>query len=163
MFRLQSSPFFLSQPANDAVAREATGIAEVMGTNPVGASDFFLGFLRNCLIYFTTAKITFTCNIHVLALDTCRMWRSSSHLRAFVVSYAIHLRVYQSQREVERTDLASQTHNSRTPLIPLKRDFARTRARDRNTARANQSASQDGRLATNQYLKSADLRHGRKK
>ena len=26
-----------------------TGIAEVMGSNPVGASEFFLGFIRNCL------------------------------------------------------------------------------------------------------------------
>ena len=48
------------------------------------------------------------------------------------------------------------------PLIPLKRDFARARARDWNTARANQSA-QDGRLSTNQHLKSADLRHRKKK
>ena len=35
-----------------------TGIAEVMGSNPVGASEFFLGFL--CNSYFTTVKITFT-------------------------------------------------------------------------------------------------------
>ena len=42
------------------------------------------------------------------------------------------------------------------PLIPLI-------SRDRNTARANQSASQDCRLATNQRLKSADLRHRGKK
>ena len=33
-----------------------------MGSNPVEASDFFLGFLCNCLSYFTTAKITFTSN-----------------------------------------------------------------------------------------------------
>ena len=31
-----------------------------MGSNPVEASEFFLGFLCNCLSYFTTAKITFT-------------------------------------------------------------------------------------------------------
>ena len=31
------------------------GIAEVMGSNPVGASEYFLGFLCNCLSYFTTA------------------------------------------------------------------------------------------------------------
>ena len=37
-----------------------TGIAEVMGSSPVEASFFFLGFLCNCLSYFTTAKITFT-------------------------------------------------------------------------------------------------------
>ena len=28
----------------------------VMGSNPVGASEFFLGFISNCLSYFTTAK-----------------------------------------------------------------------------------------------------------
>ena len=33
-----------------------------MGSNPVEASDFFLGFLCNCLSYFTTAKITFASN-----------------------------------------------------------------------------------------------------
>ena len=37
-----------------------TGITEVMASNPVDASDFFLGFVCNCLSYFTTAKITFT-------------------------------------------------------------------------------------------------------
>ena len=37
-----------------------TGIAEVMGSNPIEASDFFLGFVCNCLSYFKTAKITFT-------------------------------------------------------------------------------------------------------
>ena len=37
-----------------------TGIAEVMGSNPVGASEFFLGFICNCLSYFTTVKISFT-------------------------------------------------------------------------------------------------------
>ena len=31
-----------------------------MGSNPVGASEFFLGFICNCLNYFTTAKISFT-------------------------------------------------------------------------------------------------------
>ena len=37
-----------------------TSIAEAMGSNPVGASEFFLGFLCNCFSYFTTAKISFT-------------------------------------------------------------------------------------------------------
>ena len=37
-----------------------SGIAKVMGLNPVGASEFFLGFICNCLSYFTTAKISFT-------------------------------------------------------------------------------------------------------
>ena len=80
-------------------------------------------------------------------------------LRAFALSYAIHFWVYLSQREVERTDLASQNHNF--VLLHTEKDVAR--ARDRNTARANQSASQDCRLATNQRLKSADLRQRRGK
>ena len=37
-----------------------TGIAEVMGSNPVGASQFFLGFICICLSYITTVKISFT-------------------------------------------------------------------------------------------------------
>ena len=37
-----------------------TGIVEVTGSNPVEASDFFLGFFCNCFSCFTTAKITFT-------------------------------------------------------------------------------------------------------
>ena len=37
-----------------------TSIAEVMGLNPVGASESFLGFICNCLSYFTTVKISFT-------------------------------------------------------------------------------------------------------
>ena len=37
-----------------------TGIAEVMGSNPVEASECFLGFICNCLSYFKTAKISFS-------------------------------------------------------------------------------------------------------
>ena len=36
-----------------------TGIAEVMGLNPVEASDFFLGFVCNCLSCFTTDHFHF--------------------------------------------------------------------------------------------------------
>ena len=43
--------------------------AEVMGLNPVEASDFFLGFLCNCLSYFTTAKITFTSNVQSIIVE----------------------------------------------------------------------------------------------
>ena len=39
------------------MVEHCTGITEVMGLNPIGASDFFLGFSCNCLSYFTTAKI----------------------------------------------------------------------------------------------------------
>ena len=41
-----------------------TSIAEVMGSNTVGASEFFLGFICNCFkSYFITARITFTCTV----------------------------------------------------------------------------------------------------
>ena len=33
---------------------------EVMGSNPFGASEFFLGFICNSLSYFMTARDTFT-------------------------------------------------------------------------------------------------------
>ena len=32
------------------------------GTYPIGASELFVGFICNCLSYFMTARITFTCN-----------------------------------------------------------------------------------------------------
>ena len=35
-----------------------TGIAEVMGSNPVGASDFFLGFICNCLSNTSQLRIS---------------------------------------------------------------------------------------------------------
>ena len=41
-----------------------TGIMEVMGSNTVGAIEFFLGFICNCLSYFITARITFTCTLY---------------------------------------------------------------------------------------------------
>ena len=41
-----------------------TGITEVMGLNPVEASEFFLGFICNCLSYFITARITFSCILY---------------------------------------------------------------------------------------------------
>ena len=36
------------------------GITEVMGSNPVRASEFFLGFICNCFSYYITVRITFT-------------------------------------------------------------------------------------------------------
>ena len=44
------------------LVEHCTGFAEVMGANPVTASEFFLGFICNCLSYIITAKIPFTCN-----------------------------------------------------------------------------------------------------
>ena len=40
--------------------KHPTSIAEVMGWNPLGASQCFLGFIRNCFSYFTAANISFT-------------------------------------------------------------------------------------------------------
>ena len=45
-------PGFIAQPVENR-----TGVAEAMGSNPIGASIFYLGFIRNCLSYFITAKI----------------------------------------------------------------------------------------------------------
>ena len=52
---------------------QCTGIVEVMGSNLIKASDFFLGFLCNCLSCFTNAKITFTSILLVwlLRVPTC--------------------------------------------------------------------------------------------
>ena len=41
-----------------SVGRARIGIAEVMGSNPVGASAFFLGFLYNGFTSSITARIT---------------------------------------------------------------------------------------------------------
>ena len=42
-----------------------TDIAEVMGLKPVGASDFFLGFIYNYVSYFIkSSRITFTCILY---------------------------------------------------------------------------------------------------
>ena len=47
-----------------------TGIAEVMDSNPVEASDFFfLGSLCNCLSCFITARITSRCVHFELAIS----------------------------------------------------------------------------------------------
>ena len=90
-----------------------TGIAEVMGSDPVEASDFFLGFVCNCLSYFTTAKISFTSilypqfthtifvsHIHFTALSTCycfcyglcyRLGCNFGHLNRYFDRCACHL------------------------------------------------------------------------
>ena len=52
-----------------------TGITEVMGSDPIGASEYFLGFLCNCLSYFTTAKITFT-SIIIIVIFSLRLVES---------------------------------------------------------------------------------------
>ena len=71
-----------------------TGIAEVMGSNPVGASEFFLGFLCNCLSYFTTAKISFTSILCIMlkSREKCAGeklgTRRRSHLKAAVLNHA---------------------------------------------------------------------------
>ena len=43
------------------VEHHHTSITEVMGLNPIRASEFFLGFICNCLSCYITAKISFTC------------------------------------------------------------------------------------------------------
>ena len=53
-------------PASSEVVEYRNGIAEVMRSNPVGASQFFLGFI-NCLSYVTRSKISFTFQLLYLA------------------------------------------------------------------------------------------------
>ena len=53
-------------PWGAQLVEHCTSIAEIMGSNPSGASEFFLGFLCNCLSDFITARITFTCSFMLL-------------------------------------------------------------------------------------------------
>ena len=55
-----------------------TGIAEVMGFNPVGASEFLGGFICNRLSYFIPVRITFTCILypqgtHMIIYTSCQI------------------------------------------------------------------------------------------
>ena len=59
--RSGASSIYIRYMKSSALVEHRTGIAPVMGSNPVGASEFFLGFICNYLSYFTTAKIPFTC------------------------------------------------------------------------------------------------------
>ena len=43
--------------------------AAVVGSNPVGASEFFLGSICNCLTYFITARITFNCSSNIITVE----------------------------------------------------------------------------------------------
>ena len=38
-----------------------TGTVDVMGSNSIEVSEFFPGFICNCLSYYITARITFAC------------------------------------------------------------------------------------------------------
>ena len=51
-----------------------TGITEV----PLGASEFFLGFLCNCFCCFITVRIIFTSKIYYLAANCMQLRMSSS-------------------------------------------------------------------------------------
>ena len=67
-----------------------TGIAEVMGSNPVGASEFFLGFICNCLSYFITVKISFTSIFHPQFVYTIYIICTSS-LQLLLVLLLLHV------------------------------------------------------------------------
>ena len=61
MTELKDVKFEMQAMSSSAMLDDyCTGIMEVMGSNPVGASEYFLGFICNCLSYFTSAKISFT-------------------------------------------------------------------------------------------------------
>ena len=55
------SSYKLHTNLHKRLEEQHTGIVAVMSSNPIGASEFFLGFLCNCLSCFAAAKITFTC------------------------------------------------------------------------------------------------------
>ena len=76
--------------------------------------------------------------------------RNKSFSNHFQTATFGHLVIFRRVRHsgILFTPPLAKTIISYFPLIPLKRNFARARARDRNTAHANQSASQDCRLAT---------------
>ena len=96
------------------------------------------------------------CGVQVLT-STCRVFWLSGHL--FLAMQFISEFIWVNVRW-NGPIWQSQNHNC------VRRHWKETyfaRARDRNTARANQSASQDCRLATNQRLKNPDLRHRLKK
>ena len=57
--QLQRKPCFQRGFTAQSVEHR-TGIAEVMGLNPVGASECFPGFICNCLSYFIAVRISFT-------------------------------------------------------------------------------------------------------
>ena len=48
-YKLNSHLTCFQQSFIAQLVEHRTGIAEVMGSNPVGASEFFLGFVCNCL------------------------------------------------------------------------------------------------------------------
>ena len=52
---------------------------EVTGSNPVEASESFLGFLCNYFTYFTTVKITFTCILYPQFIYRIYITCTSSH------------------------------------------------------------------------------------
>ena len=54
------APDLLPARLHSSVGRASHRYREVMGSNPFGASEFFLGFICNCLSYFMTARDTFT-------------------------------------------------------------------------------------------------------
>ena len=68
---------------------QRTGIAEVMGSNLVEASDFFLGFLCNCLSYFTTAKITFTSITCIVYTCFRQIWNKGTRGKPILCLYGM--------------------------------------------------------------------------
>ena len=108
-------------------------------------------------------------HIHVLGLVTCLAFKFSPLclVSSFWLSGHLFLAIQFISEFIWVVRWNGPTCQAKTitvvlPLIPLKIDFPRAKVCDRNTAHANQSASQDCWIATNQHLKSADLQHRRK-
>ena len=59
-YKLNSQLTYYRQGFIAQSVEHRTGIVEVMGSNPVEASELFLGFICNCLSYSITANISST-------------------------------------------------------------------------------------------------------
>ena len=89
------------------LVEHCTGIAEVMGSNPIGASEFLLGFICNRLSYFINTRVTFTCilypqcthnlyHIHFTSPSSYNRYKLNLHLTCFqwgfiAAGYHFHL------------------------------------------------------------------------
>ena len=89
-----------------------TDTVEVIGSNPVGASEFFLGFICN----FTTAKISFT-SIHFCSLSAVHSYylyhiHFTSYRPCYWPSYRLPFPTTLPTTYQKRTDHIPTTHDT---------------------------------------------------
>ena len=63
------SPFVKQLKQLQRKPRKNLRLQQDLSLRPIGTSEFFLGFLCNCLSCFTTAKISFTSNMYSINLS----------------------------------------------------------------------------------------------